>query len=186
MNRHIIAIDPDCEKSGVAVLDTASRDLHTDSVSFPILLDFLKDSKESKPLIIVEAGWLIKSNWHLKKGDNARVASAKGNSTGRNHETGRKIVEMCKHYGLKTIEVKPLKKIWSGPDGKISQAEISQFIPTFPTRSNQEVRDAALIAWIQAGFPIKTSISKPKASKSETNKTKAAPRSAKRPSKVSK
>ena len=42
----------------------------------------------------------------------------------------------------------PLKKVWKGTGGKITQAEILRIIPGFPKRSNQEVRDAALIAWV--------------------------------------
>ena len=45
-----------------------------------------------------------------------------------------------------------------GKDRKISQEEIEQFIPDFPKRSNQEGRDAALLAWDYAGFPIRLSL----------------------------
>lgn len=118
---------------------------------------FLKSILESnKVVVVIEAGWMNSSNWHLGRYDSKSVAAAKGNSVGRNHETARKIAEMARvYYGLEVVEIRPLKKCWSGKDGKITQEEISQFIPDFPKRSNQEERDAMLIAWNYAGFPIR-------------------------------
>lgn len=161
---YIIAIDPDVDKSGLAILETPQYSLTVLTLEFPKLLDALKGYKQVADkfnktiIVVVEAGWLNQSNWHLKKGDNMRLASAKGNSTGRNHEVGRKIVEMCKHYGLEVIEQRPLRKCWKGKDGKITQQEIEQFIPDFPKRSNQEERDAALLAWHYAGLPIRVKV----------------------------
>lgn len=157
---YILAIDPDCDKSGVAMLRT-DKYLACECYSFPKLLDYLKfchkmaSSGDNRLIVIVEAGWLNESHWHINKRDGVYKAAAMGNAVGRNHETGRKIVEMCRHYEIKVEEVRPLKKIWSGRDGKISQDEIRQFIPGFPVRTNQEVRDAALLAWNYAGFPIR-------------------------------
>ena len=163
MTKHdyIVAIDPDCEKSGVVTLRTSDKYLVCESLTFPKVLEHLlfcknmAEKNENYLLIIVEAGWINGSNWHLHPRDTKALAAAKGNSVGRNHETGRKIVEMCKHYNLDVVEQKPLKKCWNGQDGKITQQEIEHFIPNFPRRSNQEVRDAALIAWNYAGYPIR-------------------------------
>ena len=156
----IIAIDPDVDKSGVAELSPRNRLLDTTNLSFPELLDYLQARKKVSDVahtslaIVVEAGWLNRSNWHLKNKDNARVASAKGNSTGRNHETGHKIVEMARHYGMKVIEQRPLQKIWSGRDGKITHKELASFTG-LEGRTTQDERDAALLAWEFAGLPIK-------------------------------
>lgn len=157
---NIIAIDPDVEKSGVAYLKTSTRQLEVASLTFPQVIDYLQHAKKVRDetnetlIVLVEAGWLIKSNWHLKRYDNARVASAKGNSAGRNHETGRKIVEMCKHYGIEVLEHFPLKKRWKGTDGKITHEELAYFTG-LTGRTNQDARDAALLAWNFAGFPIR-------------------------------
>jgi len=105
-------------------------------------------------LVVVEAGWLIQSNWHLLHKDSKAVAAAKGNSIGRNHETGRKIVEMCKHYGIEVLEHFPLKKQWKGKDGKITHKELASFTGLTGT-TNQDARDAALLAWVFAGLPIR-------------------------------
>lgn len=156
----IIAIDPDVERSGVATLAIKERKLGTFSLTFPELMDALQLFLPDKVLVVVEAGWLNQSHWHLTARDTPRLAAAKGNSTGRNHEVGRKIVEMAKHYGLTVDEVKPLRKCWRGKDGKITHEELAQFIPGLPKRTTQDIRDAALLAWTYAGFPIRMSTRK--------------------------
>lgn len=160
---NIIAIDPDVEKSGVAYLIRNTKRLSLQSLSFPLLLDYLQGAKRELEkrneslIVVIEAGWLIQSNWHLKRNDNKHVASAKGNSAGRNHETGRKIVEMCKHYGIEVLPILPLKKCWKGKDGKITQEELAYFTG-ITGRTNQDARDAALIAWNYAGLPIRVKV----------------------------
>jgi len=72
---NIIAIDPDVDKSGVAYLKTSTRQLEVSNLEFPLLLDYLQQAKnireESKEslIVLVEAGWLIQSNWHLHRGE---------------------------------------------------------------------------------------------------------------------
>ncbi|KAA6337476.1 hypothetical protein EZS27_014437 [termite gut metagenome] len=157
---NIIAIDPDVEKSGVAYLKTETRQLEVSSLTFPKLLDYLQyaktmqDENKESLIIVVEAGWLVQSNWHLKNSDNKRIAGAKGNAAGRNHETGRKIVEMCKYYGIEVLEHFPLRKCWKGKDGKITHEELSSFTG-LTGKTNQDARDAALLAWCFAGLPIR-------------------------------
>lgn len=173
---YIIAIDPDDKKSGIATLRTSDKYITCECLDFPMLLNHLIACKEmaSKSnctiLVVVEAGWLKRSAWH---GDHAGMAKKFGfkraiaNATsigmdiGINQGTGKKIVEMARYYGLETIEAIPLVKCWQGPDRKISQQEIEQFIPGFPKRSNQEVRDAALLSWTWANFPIRVKVTKP-------------------------
>ena len=56
--------------------------------------------------------------------------------------------------GYEVIEQAPLRKCWKGRDGKITQIELNYFTG-ITGRTNQEARDAALIAWNFAGFPIR-------------------------------
>jgi len=160
---YIIGIDPDVDKSGCAFLETKTKRLETTSLTFPLLLDYLIQEKknaeqcETSIIVIVEAGWLNKSNWHLRNNDGKRVAAAKGNSTGRNHEVGRKIIECAKHYGFEVFEQRPLKKAWKGKDGKITHEEL-QYFTGIMGQTNQESRDAALIAWNHAGLPIRINL----------------------------
>jgi hypothetical protein len=154
----IIGIDPDVNKSGVARLEGNRVELS--SLSFPMLIDFLMRLKGAelnggpRAVIVVEASWKISHNWHAHRGDSKGTVARKGNDAGRCHEVGRKIVECARYYGLEVVEKLPLKKIWKGKDGKITHEEIKAFMP-IGRRSNQEERDAALLAWDYAGLPIR-------------------------------
>jgi len=166
MTRHdyIIGIDPDCFKSGVSYIHKESKEVSVYTLSFPELIDKVKMWNQNavssgKTLtVIVEASWLISHNWHANGGQNHKYAAAIGNKTGRNHETGRKLVEMLQHNGIPVEEIRPLKKCWRGPDGKITHEELSGFINGLPKRTNQEQRDAALIAWVFSGLPIRVKV----------------------------
>jgi len=157
----VIGIDPDVERNGVSTLNCETKKLEISSLSFPDLLDYLKYVKREVEItgkafrVIIEAGWLNKSHWHLKPNDTKAVAAAKGNHAGRNHETGRKIEEMCKHWQIPYELMKPLPKMWKGVDKKITHEELAAFTGIMG-RTNQEGRDAALLVWIWAGFSVKT------------------------------
>lgn len=162
----VIGIDPDVDKSGVAFLDCGSRKLQILNLRFPDLLDYLQYAKRTAEVsqrnlrVIIEAGWLNKAHWHIYPRDSKQSAAAKGNSAGRNHEVGRKIAEMCEHWQIPHELMKPLAlkiggaNIWQGRDGKITAEELAAFTGV-TGRTNQEGRDAALIAWNWAGFPVK-------------------------------
>ena len=62
---------------------------------------------------------------------------------------------MAKHIGFEVEEVKPLKKLWKGRDGKITQEELENIIGPLNVRLSQDSRDAALLAWWYAGLPVK-------------------------------
>lgn len=158
----VAGIDPDVGRSGVGVVHVKARKAEMMALPFPLLLDYLRGLREwmdgsgGKALVVVEAGWLNRSNWHIKGRDGKTVSAAIGASTGRNHETGRKIVEMARYYGLETVEAKPLRKVWRGSGGKITHGELSVVVGGLDVkRSNQEERDALLLAWVHAGLPVK-------------------------------
>lgn len=158
----IIGIDPDVDKSGLALLQTNSNKiLELKCFKFPELIETVREYDKGakvmfrKLVVVVEAGWLNSGNWHVNAKDSRQRAAMKGNAVGRNHETGRKIVECLKYYDIEVVEQMPLKKCWHGPDGKITHEELEYFIPDFPSKSNQEARDSALLAWNFANLPIK-------------------------------
>lgn len=158
----VIGIDPDVNKSGLACLDVTTKSIEVISNSFPQLLEYLRNiarnyTLSGRVVVVVEASWLISTNWHTKHSDNSRTAARKGKDAGRCHEVGRKIVECARYYGLEVVEKLPLKKIWKGKDGKITDEEIKAFI-RIEGRTNQEERDAALLAWEHAGLPIRIPI----------------------------
>ena len=157
----IIGIDPDVEQSGVARLDVAERKCFATHLPFPLLLEYCATMKmvakqQGKKLrVVIEASWLVSHNWHIGWKDNKALAAKKGEDVGRMHETGRKIVEMLEHYGIEVVEQRPLKKCWQGKDGKITHAEMTAVCGWDKKRSNQEERDAMLLAWYSSGLPIR-------------------------------
>ena len=155
----IVSIDPDVKRSGVAELEVRTRKLEVFTLAFPALMDYLQFMKQRVELdnetlcVVVEAGWMNASNWHTGNIRSIAAAAKTGQNTGRNHEVARKIAEMSRHYGLTTEEVKPLKKCWRGTGGKITQEELEYFLEKkgingFPKRSNQDIRDSALLCVI--------------------------------------
>ena len=156
----IIGVDPDSVKSGVACVDVHTRRVECMTLTFADVLEYLAYVKGNQAtqgyryLVVVEAGWLNENNWHLRWSDNLHLAAAKGRSLGRCEQTGRLILEMAEHMGLNCVARKPLRKCWRGKDRKITHDEIKQ-ITGVMGRTNQESRDALLLAWVEANFPIK-------------------------------
>ena len=155
----ILAIDPDVEQSGVARLDVTQRKSWADTLPFPMLIEYIrqvyKTNLGKSVAVVVEASWHKTHNWHLNRRDTLGIAARKGYDEGRNHEAGRKIIEMLNYYGIEVIEKEPLRKIWKGPDGKITHTEITAITGWEKKRSNQEERDAMLLAWDRSGLPIR-------------------------------
>ncbi len=154
----IIGIDPDSEKSGVCTLNPTTKEMELRSLTFPALITYLLNKqsvcvvRNEKMVVVVEAGWLVpKSNFHPYQGLRAEKIAK---NVGANHETGRKIVEMCQWYGIEVEITAPYKKGWKGKDRKITHEELAAFAPVPKSRTNQEERDAALIAWNYANLPI--------------------------------
>lgn len=156
----IIGIDPDTEKSGVAMVEKETRRLECAALTFPQTIDYLRwlsqqQDKVESVRVIIEAGWLNKSNWHLhNRAANKYKAAAMGVSQGRNEEVSHLLGQMCDHYHLDYLFIKPLRKLWKGNDKKITAEEL-QAITGLMGRTNQEQRDAALIAWVYADLPIR-------------------------------
>ncbi|MBR6684962.1 MAG: hypothetical protein IKL37_01720 [Alphaproteobacteria bacterium] len=155
---NIIGIDPDKEKSGVAFLKPKTRQLEVTNLTFPMLLDYLQHAKKVRDesgeslVVVVEAGWMnAKSCFHTAQGKSAEKIAK---DVGANHETGRKIIEMCKHYGIEVVQHIPLVKCWKGKDRKITHEELASFTG-LTGRTNQDARDAALLAWVFANLPIR-------------------------------
>lgn len=136
----LIGIDPDVDKSGVALKINEHIELF--NLSFFDLFEFLSEKSErvkttkENILVVVEAGWLNKSNWHKNKNGSAAINAEIGKRTGSNHETGKKIVEMIEFLKLPCRTIKPRKS-------KVN----SKFFKSITgiNRSNQEQRDAYML-----------------------------------------
>jgi hypothetical protein len=161
-NQYIVGIDPDTEKNGYAIIDMETRKVSVETVELPHLIELIKvtqanaDAQGKRLTVYVEAGWLCQSNWHIGWRDSKERAAAKGRSVGRNHQRGMDICELLKYYCINVVQVAPLRKIWGGKDYKITHDELVEVIGPVK-HTNQEGRDAALLAWVHAGLPVKLS-----------------------------
>ena len=142
MNDIFIGIDCDVDKSGVATSENGK--LLLDNLSFFDLQDYLISCKSKIKIVVIEAGWLNKSVWHLpqslsKMGASQahRVGAETGRRVGQNHATGRLIVEMCVYLGLPYCLQRPTR-------AKLDSVQFNK-MTGYVGRSNQEQRDAAML-----------------------------------------
>ena len=163
---YIIAIDPDVDKSGVAAMDVRARSVECMALNLPELVDYLVQSRDSAALknqsmvVVVEAGWLAETNWHIKKDDRAQKIAIIGAKVARNHKIGHQIILFCEHHKILHEEKRPLVKCWNGPDRKITQEEMTRLLTgsqvSMPKkRQNQEMRDAILLALDRSGIALR-------------------------------
>lgn len=134
----IIGIDPDLEKSGLAVLDQNTQRIEYSCLSFVALTDFIKAKKYLIKCVYLEAGWLnAKSSWHGE--NNLTVASRVGKNVGENHATGKILQQVIEHEGVKVILARPRSK-------KLNADQFKN-LTKIETRTNQETRDAIMLIW---------------------------------------
>jgi len=137
MEKIYIGIDPDVDKSGVAIKQ--GKEIFLFNYRFfdlyRVLHDF-KIDKESDVTVVIECGYLNKGNWHKTAGSNS-VNAQIGQRTGANHEVAKKIVEMCEYFGLTYEQVKPTRS-------KVN-SEFFKQITKITQRTNQEQRDAYML-----------------------------------------
>lgn len=167
MSMIYIGIDPDVEKNGVAMLNVETRKLYIHQLGFADTIDYCVTLynvvKEKASVlgtgfkVIIEAGWMNRGNWHLRRWDGRNGAAAKGVDQGRNEQTSRLIGEMMEHYSVPYEFKRPLVKCWAGHDRKITKEELESITGQALGRNNQEGRDAALLAWDKAGLPMRIS-----------------------------
>lgn len=137
MSSLIIGIDPDLEKSGIAIL---GNDLQLKNMTFPEIVDLFRENRDQIKTVVIEAGWLNKkSNFHGAYCQSKRAGEAIARNVGENHATGKKLVEMARYYDLEVLEVRPTKTK--------KTAEQFNKITGWVGRTNQEVRDAAMLIW---------------------------------------
>ncbi|MBL0304324.1 MAG: hypothetical protein IPQ23_21980 [Cytophagaceae bacterium] len=141
MQKLYIGVDPDIEKNGVC-LYYSKTNFELLNLKFFELFDklyLLKDCENLDIEVVIESGWLNKSNWHKVSNGSAAINANIGLRTGANHEVGRKIVEMCQYLGLKHHLIKPTKS-------KVN-AETFKAITKYQGRTNSEMRDSCLLVY---------------------------------------
>nr|DAJ56080.1 MAG TPA: HOLLIDAY JUNCTION RESOLVASE [Caudoviricetes sp.] len=157
---HIIGIDPDSKASGCAILDIEKRELTLSTQPFFLLTVLLDDFRTSetvlkrKTLVVMENAYGTTHNWHYSPKDTRGTIAKKGYSIGLCAQTYNLLLSYTRERGLDYIEQSPLVKLWRGTDRKITHEELVSYCKrnriTLHTanmrRSNQEERDAALLA----------------------------------------
>lgn len=138
-----IGIDPDVTASGVCVWNAETRSIdRLKCVTFPLLIEMFK-AFSAMPTgsvrVIVDAGWLNRSNFHARHDQSHRVSAQIGERTGANHETGKKIVEMAEYFGLPCELHRPTT-------AKVDAAKFKK-ITGYKHRTNQDMRDAAMVVY---------------------------------------
>jgi hypothetical protein len=147
-----ICIDPDILRSGVAIYHNKKL-VSLESLGFYQLITMLKFKKEygGGCSVLLEAGWLNKSNFHLqykdKKGKivkiNSKQAAETGRRVGQNHQVGILILEMCQGMGIPCRLIKPLDpNLWK------DSAAVFKNITGYEGVTNPEKRDAAMLGFM--------------------------------------
>ena len=157
---YILGIDPDVSKSGFALLDCEARKFtQVEALTFPAVIDRFAElaamKADGKDIVVVMEDSDLATNWHYNSRDSKAVCAAKGRSVGLCHATARHLKECAENFGLEVVMMKPLRKFWKGRDGKITHEEALYFMRGLPKQTNQESREAALLAWAYADFPIR-------------------------------
>lgn len=157
---HIIGIDPDSKASGCAILDIEKRELTLSTQPFFLLTELLDNFRTSetvlkrKTLIVLENAYGTTHNWHYSPKETRGTIAKKGYSIGLCAQTYNLLLSYTRERGLDYIEQSPLVKLWRGTDRKITHEELVSYCKhnritlhaANMKRSNQEERDAALLA----------------------------------------
>ena len=134
MSKILIGIDPDTDKSGAAFLN--GNHLELNNLSFFELFDYLRENKNQfeNLQVYIECGFLNGGNRHLKLGASHSLNSKIGERIGANHETAKKIIEMCEYLKIQHFKVKPTTTK--------STNEFFKKVTGYKGLTNQEQRDA--------------------------------------------
>lgn len=132
----LIGIDPDTEKSGVAIINGG---LQLYNMTFFELYDFLFSFKTENVKVYIECGFLNGGNRHKVFGGSLALNSKIGERIGANHEIAKKICEMCEYLKIEFTQVRPTKTK--------SNSGYFKIITGYNKRTNQEQRDACLLIW---------------------------------------
>ena len=139
MNKLFIGVDLGVNRNVDGFYYKDRKKLALENLTFFELFDAIKQLKVRYNItVIIDAGWLNKSNFHVI-GTNKNVNGKIGERVGANHETGRKIAEMCDYLGVAYELHRPTRS-------KVNK-EVFEQITGYQGRTNQATRDAGMLVY---------------------------------------
>ena len=135
----IVGIDPDVDKSGVAVVNGRTGELidllNLNERNYDV---FLLVYHHQIAKCVFSAGWLNKkTNFHNKSGRTVGFKEKVAEGVGRNHQVGYSLIERTKAYNIKIQELMPNK-------AKPTLKEFKAYTK-WSGKSNPETRDAGML-----------------------------------------
>jgi hypothetical protein len=140
MSDFTIGIDPDLDKSGVALVK-GKKIIELHAMSFPHLLEFAELYKDAT--FILEDVEYDKTTY-FRPGTNAAMMRKIAQNVGQVKGTGRQLYNCLVHMGCTVKKIKPL----TGAVKKKAKKDAKYFnqITGWAGGSNEDKRDAALLA----------------------------------------
>ncbi|MFA2923390.1 hypothetical protein [Acinetobacter pittii] len=136
MSEIIIGIDPDLEKSGVAI--RSATQLVLKNLAFHEVITLFDTNRDLINKVVIEAGWLnTKSNF--RNIQSRQVAERTAKNVGENHATGKLLVQMAESKCIPVLLIKPTRT-------KLDSANFNR-VTGWQGRTNQEQRDACMLIW---------------------------------------
>jgi len=152
MKHLMIGIDPDKDKSGIAISNIKTKEIELYTLGFHDTITYLSARKDEIKEVVIEASWLVKkSSFRIKQEETKEVSYLKGKHVGWNQGVGMCLEDMIKGMGIPYRLQRPLKLVWGkNCRSKISHEEISRFVEfrrgaSHIKTTNQEQRDALLL-----------------------------------------
>lgn len=155
-----IGIDPDVDKSGVAIFDSDTKSFDDiTTMSFWDLVEYIEGWLIPITVVIEHCWHDNKANFHGRYAQSKSVGETIGKHVGANHQVGRLLEEYCMTHDVDYDLVKPLTfseknvyrmiaktKLYTKEQtpNKI-KSDTFKKVTGYQDRTNQEGRDAALI-----------------------------------------
>lgn len=136
MSEIIIGIDPDLEKSGVAIRSATHLELK--NLAFHEVITLFDTNRDLIKKVVIEAGWLNKKS-NFRNIQSRLVAERTAKNVGENHATGKLLVEMAESKGIPVLTIKPTRT-------KLDSENFNR-VTGWQGRTNQEQRDACMLIW---------------------------------------
>lgn len=135
-----IGIDPDSEKSGVALYQGCEPPLLY-NLKFIELQEFLLLNRTALVVIedVMQNTATFKKSGATTQGAIRKVAY----SVGRCAQVGYHLVQFCEHHDIKYV-LKPISKMWK------KQKSVFERVTGYSGRSNEDTRSAAYFGYLEA------------------------------------